>query len=60
MNLIAKVSVMNHSSIRIILLSFILVLTGCNNQTQKGVEAPQTETHNNMNQDDLQKVLEKI
>ena len=41
---------MNHSSVHIILLSFILVLTGCNNQTQKGVEAPQPETHKNMNQ----------
>ena len=34
---------MKNSSIRIVLLSFIILPIGCNNQTQKGVEAPQPE-----------------
>ena len=41
---------MNHSSIRIIVLSFVLILVGCNNRMQNEVEPPQTETPNSKNQ----------
>lgn len=41
---------MNHSSIRIIVLSFVLILAGCNNRMQNEVEPPQTETPNSKNQ----------